>query len=202
MKFHLSIPILSYRINIYKPQESNINTGRQLHFNRVPEFIAQMFVMKQMKVTCFKILLMFFSVLKIPFNSKVNCFFLSVKLSSLMSSELLMVPLRACSSQGSCFGISLAWKLLWLCSTLPTLYSSLTEEAEVTVYTGGQRCNSIYNEISFSEPWNSETTQKRQNKALMDSLWHISSIFQLLFFLQGCCSNFSTASPSLQSKTG
>lgn len=51
MKFYLSTPILSYRINIYKPQESNINSGRQLHFNRVPEFIVQMFVMKQMKVT-------------------------------------------------------------------------------------------------------------------------------------------------------
>lgn len=58
MKFHLSIPILSYRINIYKPQESNINSDRQLHFNRAPEFIAQKSGMKQMKVTYFKILLM------------------------------------------------------------------------------------------------------------------------------------------------
>lgn len=40
------------------------------------------------------------------------------KLSSLMSSELLMVPLRACSSQGSCFGIS--WGLEAAVITLHT----------------------------------------------------------------------------------
>lgn len=73
MKFHLSTPILSYRINIYKPQESNINSGRQLHFNRVPKFIVQMFVMKQMKVTYLKILLMLkgvFFCFKDPFELK------------------------------------------------------------------------------------------------------------------------------------
>lgn len=74
MKFHLSTPILSYRINIYKPQELNINSGRQLHSNRVPEFIVQVFVMKQMKVTCLKILLMLkgwvFFCFKDPFELK------------------------------------------------------------------------------------------------------------------------------------
>lgn len=61
MKFPLSTPILSYRKKYLQDSGmavSNINSGRQLRFNRVPESIAQMFAMKQMKVTCIKILLL------------------------------------------------------------------------------------------------------------------------------------------------
>lgn len=62
MAFPLSTPILSYRKKYLQDSGitvSNINSGRQLQFNRIPGYIVQMFVLKQIKGMYIKILLTF-----------------------------------------------------------------------------------------------------------------------------------------------